>query len=58
MRMGMLDDIKGKVEDVLGSGKDAAQDAVRQWKFNPGMRDGTASQSWVLVPISFKLSDL
>jgi len=36
----------------------AAQDAVRMWKFNPGMRDGKAIQSWVLVPISFKLSDL
>jgi len=36
----------------------AAMDAVREWKFNPGMRDGKAIQSWVLVPISFKLSDL
>lgn len=36
----------------------AAMDAVKDWKFNPGMREGKAIQSWVLVPISFKLSDL
>jgi protein TonB len=36
----------------------AAIDAVRNWVFNPGVRDGKPQQGWVLVPISFKLTDL
>jgi protein TonB len=36
----------------------AAIDAVRNWVFNPGQRDGKPVQGWVLVPISFKLTDL
>jgi periplasmic protein TonB len=35
----------------------AAVQAVRQWVFNPGMKDGKQVQSWVLVPIKFSLSD-
>ena len=36
----------------------AAIDAVRNWVFNPGLRDGKPVQGYVLVPISFKLSDI
>ncbi len=34
---------------------DAAQKTVRNWKFIPAKRGDTAVQSWVLVPIIFKL---
>jgi periplasmic protein TonB len=30
---------------------------VQTWVFNPGLRNGQPVQGWVLVPISFKLSD-
>jgi len=35
----------------------AAIDAVQKWLFNPALKDGKPIQGWVLVPISFKLSD-
>ena len=35
----------------------AAIQAVRQWMFNPGMKEGVPVQNWVLVPIKFSLSD-
>ena len=35
----------------------AAMEAVQRWLFNPGLRNGQPVQGWVLVPISFKLSD-
>ena len=35
----------------------AAIDAVRNWKFNPGLKNGQPVAGWVLVPISFKLTD-
>lgn len=34
---------------------EAAQKTVRNWKFMPAKRGETAMQSWVLVPIIFKL---
>ena len=34
---------------------DAAQKTVRNWKFIPAKRGDTAVQSFVLVPIIFKL---
>lgn len=34
---------------------DSAQKTVRNWKFIPAKRGDTAVQSWVLVPIIFKL---
>ncbi|WP_157651324.1 energy transducer TonB, partial [Dechloromonas denitrificans] len=34
---------------------EAAQKTVRNWKFIPAKRGDTAVQSWVLVPIIFKL---
>ncbi len=35
----------------------AAIAAVEHWRFNPGKRDGVPVEGWVLVPISFQLSD-
>ena len=34
---------------------ESAQKTVRHWKFIPAKRGDTAVQSWVLVPIIFKL---
>lgn len=34
---------------------EAASRTVRQWRFVPARRGDTAVQSWVLVPIIFKL---
>ena len=34
---------------------EAAQKTVRNWKFIPAKQGDTAVQSWVLVPIIFKL---
>ena len=33
----------------------SALDAVRQWIFIPGKRDGVPERMWVLLPISFRL---
>lgn len=35
----------------------AAMDAVKTWKFNPGIRNGQPIQGWVLVPINFKIGE-
>ena len=35
----------------------AALEAVRKWKFNPGLTDGKPSGGWVKVPMQFHLSD-
>jgi protein TonB len=35
----------------------AAIEAVKQWRFNPSVRDGRAVEGWALVPISFKLNE-
>ncbi|MFB9067608.1 energy transducer TonB [Pseudofulvimonas gallinarii] len=35
----------------------AAQRAVRTWKFRPGTKDGRPVGGWVVVPIQFRLSD-
>ena len=35
----------------------SAVDAVRQWAFNPAIRDGTPVEGWVHVPITFSLDD-
>ena len=35
----------------------AAQDAVKQWRFVPARRGSTAIESWVLVPIVFRLEN-
>jgi len=48
-----------KVEQTSGSsGLDAAAlDAVRQWRFVPARRGATPVESWVLVPVVFRLED-
>ena len=33
----------------------SALDTVRKWRFIPASRGGTAIESWVLVPILFRL---
>lgn len=40
-----------------GSGRldNAAREAVRRWRFVPAKRGGQAVESWVLVPVVFKL---
>jgi protein TonB len=49
----------GDVELRASSGSarldEAALHTVRQWKFIPARRDQTPVQSWVLVPITFRL---
>lgn len=35
----------------------AAVDAVMQWHFNPGTRDGEPYKGWARVPIDFRLND-
>jgi protein TonB len=35
----------------------AAIEAVKNWKFNPSVRDGRPVEGWALVPISFKLNE-
>lgn len=35
----------------------AAVDAVKQWRFNPAVQDGKATDGWVLVPIRFSMDD-
>ena len=49
----------GSVEVRTSSGSarldEAAQRTVRHWKFVPAKRGGTPVESWVLVPIHFRL---
>lgn len=59
----VLVDADGKVlsaEIAQSSGHPAldqsALDAVRQWAFIPGKRDGVPERMWVHVPISFRLN--
>lgn len=46
-----------EVKTSSGSSRldDSARKTVRQWKFIPAKRGGAAIESWVLVPIVFKL---
>lgn len=50
----------GKIELEKSSGFDvldnSALDAVKDWVFIPGMRNGVPISSWVTVPIKFQLS--
>lgn len=54
-------DGSGQIRDVqvdqgLGLGLDEkAVEAVRRWKFRPGMRDGKAVATWGLVEVHFRL---
>lgn len=51
----------GKIEIRKSSGYDvldnSALDAVRNWVFIPGKRNGHATSSWVVVPIRFDLTN-
>ncbi len=51
--------VAGQVEIKTSSGSarldEAAQRTVRHWKFVPAKRGGTPVESWVLVPIHFRL---
>jgi protein TonB len=33
---------------------DAAEDAVRRWRFKPAQADGVPVETWVSVPIQFR----
>lgn len=50
-----------EVETKTSSGSnrldESARKTVRQWKFVPAQRGGVAVESWVLVPIVFKLEE-
>jgi protein TonB len=37
--------------------EESAREAVQQWQFDPGYFDGDAVNTWVTVPIRFKLSN-
>ena len=48
-----------EVKTSSGSSRldESARKTVRQWKFVPAKRGGVAVESWVLVPIVFKLEE-
>ena len=51
--------LRVEVEKTSGAVRldNAALDAVKQWRFVPARRGSTAIESWVLVPIVFRLED-
>ncbi len=52
---GTADNVEIKTSSGSQRLDDSAQKTVRNWKFIPAKRGDTAVQSWVLVPIIFKL---
>lgn len=52
---GLADSVEIKTSSGSPRLDEAAQKTVRNWKFIPAKRGDTAVQSWVLVPIIFKL---
>lgn len=52
---GAADSVEVKTSSGSQRLDDSAQKTVRNWKFVPAKRGDTAIQSWVLVPIIFKL---
>ncbi|HXE37842.1 MAG TPA: energy transducer TonB [Azonexus sp.] len=52
---GSADSVEIKTSSGSSRLDDAAQKTVRNWKFIPAKRGDLAVQSWVLVPIIFKL---
>lgn len=48
-----------EIEKTSGSARldTAALDAVRQWRFVPAQRGSTSIESWVLVPVVFRLEN-
>jgi protein TonB len=53
--LGTADSVEIKTSSGSQRLDDAAQKTVRNWRFVPAKRGETALQSWVLVPIIFKL---
>lgn len=57
----LADGAAGAVEIAEGSGHprldDAARDAVRSWRFVPASRGDLKIDSWLNVPIVFRLED-
>jgi TonB family protein len=60
----VLVDAQGKTKTVevnLGSGSDAldraAVDAIRRWRFSPARHGDQPVESWVRIPIDFRLTD-
>jgi len=49
-----------EIEKTSGSPRldNAAREAVRQWTFHPGTRNGMAQSAWALIPIAFDLTQL
>jgi periplasmic protein TonB len=49
-----------EIESSSGSSRldTAARNAVRNWSFRPGTRDGVAQSAWARIPIAFDLSQL
>lgn len=54
-QQGTADSVAVKTSSGSQNLDEAAQKAVRRWKFIPAKRGDSAIQSWVLVPIIFKL---
>lgn len=52
---GLADNVEIKTSSGSTRLDEAAQKTVRNWKFIPAKRGDAAVQSWVLVPIIFKL---
>jgi len=52
---GTADSVEIKTSSGSARLDEAAQKTVRTWKFIPAKRGDTSMQSWVLVPIIFKL---
>jgi protein TonB len=48
-----------EIEKTSGSSRldTAARDAVGRWRFNPARRGNAPIESWVLVPVVFRLEE-
>ena len=47
-----------RVLNSLGMGLDEkAMEAVRNWKFEPAMKDGRPASTWVTAEFAFRLAD-
>jgi protein TonB len=53
--MGEPLDVQMAKSSGYGRLDEAALAAVKKWKFQPALRDGAASEAWVLVPVEFSL---
>ncbi len=54
---GNAQDVEIKTSSGSNRLDESARKTVRQWKFVPAKRGGVAVESWVLVPIVFKLEE-